>query len=61
MQCIRTFFKKRFHFDSGTYPTFAGVKRKYFLDSEVAASGFSKEYQAEFEQVCTLGLSFFLI
>jgi len=51
VQCIRTFFKKRFHFDSDDYPTFASVKRKYFLDGEVAASGFSKEDQAQFEEL----------
>jgi len=51
VQCVRTFFKKRFHFEGESYPTFASVKRKYFLDTEVAASGFSKESQAEFEEV----------
>ncbi|GAA5909549.1 hypothetical protein JCM5296_003870 [Sporobolomyces johnsonii] len=58
VQCIRTFFLRRFKYESSVYPKFSttvrdGV-REFDLDVEVAASGFSKgerkvleEYMAE--------------
>ncbi|VDM49933.1 unnamed protein product [Toxocara canis] len=43
VDCVRTFFKRRFNYASELYPKFEDVKRKYNLDVEVAASGFTKQ------------------
>uniref|UniRef100_F1KTQ0 Serine/threonine-protein kinase RIO2 n=1 Tax=Ascaris suum TaxID=6253 RepID=F1KTQ0_ASCSU len=43
VDCVRTFFKRRFEYESELYPKFEDVKRKYNLDVEVAASGFTKQ------------------
>uniref|UniRef100_A0A0N5AMP0 Serine/threonine-protein kinase RIO2 n=1 Tax=Syphacia muris TaxID=451379 RepID=A0A0N5AMP0_9BILA len=43
VECIRTFFKKRFDYESELYPKFEDVERKYSLDVEVAASGFTRQ------------------
>ncbi|KAI8850262.1 RIO1-domain-containing protein [Chytridium lagenaria] len=44
VDCIRTFFRRRFQYESTIYP-------KFQLDIEVAASGFSRSHQDEFEKV----------
>ncbi|EGD72953.1 atypical/RIO/RIO2 protein kinase [Salpingoeca rosetta] len=45
VQCIRTFFAKRFAFEAQEWPAFADVKRGEALDIETAASGFMRELQ----------------
>ncbi|KAK4699811.1 RIO kinase 2, partial [Phenoliferia sp. Uapishka_3] len=44
--CIRTFFQRRFKYESSIYPRFSSIMkdgvREFDLDVEVAASGFSK-------------------
>lgn len=44
--CIRTFFARRFKYESSIYPRFSTVMkdgvREFDLDVEVAASGFTK-------------------
>lgn len=42
VQCIRTFFQRRFHFDGEEWPEFKDIQRKYNLDTELDASGFKK-------------------
>jgi len=51
VECIRTFFKKRFHYESLLYPKFRlDTEREFDLDVQVAASGFTKKQQQELEQ-----------
>lgn len=50
VQCIRTFFHKKFGFESETYPILSvDTEKKYSLDVQVEASGFTKSEQTEFE------------
>lgn len=54
VECIRTFFKKRFRYESSLYPKFYttmkdGIK-EFELDVVVAASGFSKKEGEELEK-----------
>ncbi|KAI8814055.1 RIO1 family-domain-containing protein [Cladochytrium replicatum] len=55
VECIRTFFRRRFNYESHLYPSFAKDSTKEFdLDIQVAASGFTKKHEKEFEQVTLL-------
>ncbi|KAJ3082409.1 Serine/threonine-protein kinase RIO2 [Quaeritorhiza haematococci] len=58
--CIRTFFARRFHYESKLYPKFSrdakrggedGDGEGFNLDVVVAASGFTKRQQEEFEKL----------
>ncbi|KAL6041133.1 Serine kinase [Balamuthia mandrillaris] len=49
VQCIRTFFLKRFGFDGQSWPRFSEVVQKHHLDVEVEASGYTKNNQERFE------------
>ncbi|KAL1934514.1 hypothetical protein VTP01DRAFT_6696 [Rhizomucor pusillus] len=50
VECIRTFFRRRFGYESVLYPKFQlDVNREFSLDIQVAASGFSKKMQEELE------------
>ncbi|KAI7852239.1 RIO1 family-domain-containing protein [Circinella umbellata] len=50
VECIRTFFRRRFGYESALYPKFKlDVNREFDLDVQVAASGFSKKMQDELE------------
>ncbi|CAG9539233.1 unnamed protein product [Cercopithifilaria johnstoni] len=55
VNCVRTFFKRRFNYESELYPKFETMTRKYSLDVEVNASGFtprmSKAYDKAVEKV----------
>lgn len=52
VECIRTFFRRRFGYESMLYPKFKlDVNREFSLDVQVAASGFSKKMQNELEAV----------
>jgi RIO kinase 2 len=52
VECIRDFFRRKFHYESVLYPKFTvDVERQYNLDVEVAASGFTKRDQKELEKV----------
>jgi RIO kinase 2 len=52
VECIRTFFRRRFGYESALYPRFThDVNREFSLDVQVAASGFSKKMQKELEEV----------
>eukprot|EP00038_Savillea_parva_P006459 m.163918 g.163918 ORF g.163918 m.163918 type:complete len:516 (+) comp12357_c0_seq1:152-1699(+) len=48
VECIRTFFARRFDFEGKNYPRFQEVVRTHTLDVEVAASGFDKTQEQEF-------------
>ncbi|KAI9019049.1 RIO1 family-domain-containing protein [Hyaloraphidium curvatum] len=55
VECIRTFFRRRFGYESRLYPKFVrDTEREFDLDVEVAASGFTKKLQKEFEAVSVL-------
>uniref|UniRef100_A0A914DFG1 Serine/threonine-protein kinase RIO2 n=1 Tax=Acrobeloides nanus TaxID=290746 RepID=A0A914DFG1_9BILA len=41
--CIRDYFRRKFNYESEEYPKFSDVERKYNLDVEVEASGFTKQ------------------
>uniref|UniRef100_A0A0R3RTU5 Serine/threonine-protein kinase RIO2 n=1 Tax=Elaeophora elaphi TaxID=1147741 RepID=A0A0R3RTU5_9BILA len=55
VDCVRTFFRRRFNYESELYPNFESMTRKYNLDVEVSASGFtrrmSKVYDKAVEKV----------
>ncbi|KAF9319760.1 hypothetical protein BG003_008267 [Podila horticola] len=51
VECIRVFFKRRFHYESLLYPKFKlDTERQFDLDVQVAASGFTKKQQQELEK-----------
>lgn len=61
VQCITTFFRRRFDYESELYPKFSDVKRLHNLDVDNAVSGFSKEQKDElhesvdqFESLCEI-------
>lgn len=43
VKCIQDFFKRRFGYESESFPTFDDVEREEDLDVEVAASGFTRQ------------------
>lgn len=43
VNCVKEFFKKRFNYESETYPTFSDIERTDNLDAEVFCTGFTKE------------------
>jgi len=52
VECIRTFFRKRFGYASKLYPRFTtDVTRTFSLDVLVEASGFAKRDHEEFERL----------
>ena len=52
VQCIRTYFKKQFNYESLIYPKlFKDVNKKLSLDLIVNASGFKNTDQKELEEV----------
>jgi RIO kinase 2 len=60
VECIRTFFKRRFQYESTLYPTFkrvwVGENTGFRLDVAVEASGFNKKDMKILEEVCNEGL-----
>jgi len=61
VECIRTFFRRRFKYESALYPRFKTVKAEsngendgFRLDVMVAASGFAKKDQKTLEEVRSL-------
>jgi RIO kinase 2 len=51
VECIKTFFKKRFRYQSKLYPIFSrDIVSEQRLDREVAASGFTKELEVVLER-----------
>lgn len=50
VDCIRTFFKRRFNYESALYPKFSlNPSKEFDLDVQVAASGFSMKDQSQLE------------
>ncbi|XP_066994504.2 serine/threonine-protein kinase RIO2 [Anabrus simplex] len=48
VNCIRDFFKRRFGYESSLSPSFSDVMREDTLDVEVAASGFTRQMEKDF-------------
>jgi RIO kinase 2 len=56
VECIRTFFRRRFRYESKLYPRFRTVLKdagEFQLDVVVAASGFGKKEMRSLEEVRT--------
>lgn len=50
VECIRTFFRRRFNYVSKLYPKFRiDTNREFSLDVQVLASGFTKDLQKQLE------------
>jgi len=49
VQCIRTFFEKRFNFIGEKYPKFSDAVKEFDLDVQVNASGFTREFEKDFD------------
>jgi RIO kinase 2 len=49
VECVRTYFRRRFHFESDDFPVFEDVRdaRVASLDAALEASGFSREGESE--------------
>ncbi|GMR53814.1 hypothetical protein PMAYCL1PPCAC_24009, partial [Pristionchus mayeri] len=47
VECIRTFFRRKFGFESEAFPSLSEVERRHTLDVELAASGFTKTMQKD--------------
>ncbi|KAJ2607434.1 Serine/threonine-protein kinase rio2 [Coemansia sp. RSA 1365] len=57
VDCIRTFFKRRFGYESALYPKFtAKLDKEFDLDVKVAASGFTKKDQSQLDRLMELEL-----
>lgn len=61
VECIRTFFKRRFQYESALYPRFRKIMTEghpesedFKLDIMVAASGFGRKDMKILEQVCLI-------
>lgn len=53
VECVRTFFRRRFDFDGIEYPKLADIERAHNLDVELEASGFTKKMSVDLLQVRT--------
>ncbi|OPJ79640.1 serine/threonine-protein kinase RIO2 isoform X3 [Patagioenas fasciata] len=51
VNCIKEFFKKRFNYESELFPAFKDIRRECSLDTEIAASGYTKEMQEDGESI----------
>ncbi|KAJ3338230.1 hypothetical protein HDU93_009819 [Gonapodya sp. JEL0774] len=52
VECLRDFFRRRFHYESALYPVFSrDGERKFNLDVAVAASGFSRKHDKEMREL----------
>ncbi|CAD5210124.1 unnamed protein product [Bursaphelenchus xylophilus] len=47
VECIREFFRKKFKYESEDFPTFDQVERRFSMDVELAATGFTKKMAAD--------------
>ena len=45
--CLRDFFRRRFNFESETFPVFSEVHRVDAIDAEVSASGITREMEKD--------------
>lgn len=61
VECVRTFFSRRFKYESSVYPKFSSTirdgVREFDLDVEVAASGFKREDRKALDDVRDLDIT----
>ncbi|XP_046860153.1 serine/threonine-protein kinase RIO2-like isoform X3 [Xenia sp. Carnegie-2017] len=50
VKCIRTFFQRKFDYESELFPKFSDVRRLHYLDVDIAVSGFTKEQKDELKE-----------
>ncbi|KAK6049453.1 hypothetical protein COOONC_13042 [Cooperia oncophora] len=55
VECVRTFFKRKFDYDCDEYPKFSDIERKYNLDVELEASGFTKQMDIDLNKAYDSG------
>ena len=55
VECVRTFFKRKFGFESDDFPKLSDAPRKYNLDVELEASGFTKIMEKDFNKAYDSG------
>ncbi|KAJ1360850.1 Rio2, N-terminal [Parelaphostrongylus tenuis] len=55
VECIRIFFRRKFNYDSDDYPKFTEIERKYNLDVELEASGFTKQMEIDLNMAYDTG------
>jgi RIO kinase 2 len=51
VNCVRTFFSRKFHFDAQEWPEFEDIEKLYDLDVELEASGFTKQMRLDLNKV----------
>ncbi|CAH0588223.1 unnamed protein product [Chrysodeixis includens] len=56
VRCVREFFKKRFGYESDTYPKFSDLERDDALDTEVACSGYKRTKDVDNELLEEMGI-----
>ncbi|CAJ0585306.1 unnamed protein product, partial [Mesorhabditis spiculigera] len=47
VECVRTLFKRKFNYDCDEFPKFEEMTRKYNLDVELEASGFTRKMEED--------------
>uniref|UniRef100_A0A7E4VKS2 Serine/threonine-protein kinase RIO2 n=1 Tax=Panagrellus redivivus TaxID=6233 RepID=A0A7E4VKS2_PANRE len=55
VQCVRDYFRRKFNFECPDYPKFEDIERRYTLDVDLAASGFTKEMAVDLLQAYDKG------
>lgn len=58
VQCVRTFFQRRFKFDATEWPRFEEVERRHNLDVELEASGFTRQMRRDLNKASGSGSYF---
>ncbi|XP_013195685.1 uncharacterized protein LOC106138927 [Amyelois transitella] len=56
VRCVREFFKKRFGFESETFPKFSDLERDDELDAEVACSGYKRARDVDDDLLQEMGI-----
>ncbi|CAI4227602.1 unnamed protein product [Auanema sp. JU1783] len=55
VDCIRTLFRRKYNYESEEYPKFSDVSRKFTLDVELEASGFTKQMALDLNKAYDVG------
>lgn len=56
VQCVRDYFLRKYNYESEVFPTMDDIVREHNLDEEVAASGFNKAEQEEYDRLTKIEL-----
>ncbi|KAE9416561.1 hypothetical protein Angca_007506, partial [Angiostrongylus cantonensis] len=52
---LKLFYRRKFNYDSEDYPKFMDIQRKYYLDVELEASGFTKQMEIDLNKAYDSG------